>query len=131
LNFGHFSLLEVIAAKEEILPRRWGIYHRQRSLQLQIHIVDLVKLPDERLNETLVESNVANVIFKFSFRAAGSVSLHQRLEQQEVLVANLVLEIFAHEVGQERSHFELHVSIHRPDRVVIDEQVLFHRIFLL
>lgn len=92
--------------------------------------MDLVELPDKCLYEAFIESYVTYVIFKFSFRAAGSIPLHERLQQQEVLVANFVLKIFAHKVGQEGTHFELHVSVHRPNRVVINQKMLLHRIFL-
>jgi len=76
LNFSHFGLFKVVAAKKEIFPWCWGINHRQRPLQLQIHIVDLVKLTNKCLYEAFIESYVTYVIFEFSFGSAGSIPLH-------------------------------------------------------
>ena len=83
--------------------------------------MNFVKLANKLLNESLVERDVPHVFTRavLSFDVL-SVSDYLGLQQEEVLVSNLVLEIFAEQVSQESSNFELHASIHRANLVIID-----------
>ena len=83
--------------------------------------MNFVKLANKLLNESLVERDVSHVFTRavLSFDVL-SVSDYLRLQQEEVLVSNLVLEIFAEQVSQESPNFKLHASIHRANLVIID-----------
>ena len=95
------------------------IYHGEGPLQLEGEIVDLIELPDEGLNEGLVEDDVTEVL-------RGRLLQHLRLKQQVTLLTNLILKILAHKVSEECTDLELHIPGHGSHHLIIQVQMLLY-----
>ena len=85
----------------------------------------LVKLRDEVLNESLVISDVADVLLGRGSCDFLGTSRHLWLQQHELVVTALEAEVLAHEVGHVSTNFDLHVLGHGTDGIIVHQEVLF------
>ena len=122
----NLGLTQVEPSKAVALPWSRFVDHGQASVHLQIQIVSLVELCDEVLDETLVESNVAN---SFVFRLAASLFPHHgRLEEHHALGTDLESQVFDHHIGEVGAETELHALGDGADMDVVCNQVFLDRV---
>ena len=81
--------------------------------------MDFVQLTDKGLNEGLVEDDISEV---FPLRLLENLWL----QEQVALLSNLVFQILAHQIGQERANLELNIPRHRAHDIIIEVQVLLY-----
>lgn len=88
--------------------------------------MDLVKLSDKVFDKALIEGDEADELLG---PARVSGAFHDLWLQQEVFVAaDFEFQVLAHQVGQECSDFYLHLLAHCSDVLVVDQQMLLHRL---
>lgn len=61
VNFRHLRLLEVVTPEVIVFPWSRLVNHRQRPLQLQVHVMNFVQLCYELLHEAFVENHIPMV----------------------------------------------------------------------
>jgi len=81
--------------------------------------MDFIELSNEGFNEGLVENYITQILLLRFFK-------NLRFEKQVTFLTNLIFEVFAHQICQKCSNFQLNISWHSSHHAIIKIQMLLY-----